>query len=58
MYQSIIYIPKVTGGLLDPIKITIGLKQGDVLSQILFNLYVTVKVRNQSIRDFISQIVK
>ena len=36
----IYYIVKVTGGQLEPIKSSVGLKQGGVLSQVLFNLYI------------------
>ena len=40
MYRSILYLVKVDGGHLDAIKSVVGLKQGCVLSPILFNLYV------------------
>ena len=40
MYHSISYLVKVTGGHLEPIPSFIGLKQGGVLSPLLFNLYI------------------
>ena len=38
--MSIYYIAKVTGGHLEPIKSSVGVKQGEVLSQLLFNHYI------------------
>ena len=40
MYQSVSYLIKVTGGHLEPIKSCMGLKQGGVISPLLFNLYI------------------
>ena len=40
IYQSISYLVKVSGGNLDPIKSCMGLKQGGVLSPLLFNLFI------------------
>ena len=40
IYDDISYLIKVKGGYLDPISSTCGLKQGGVLSPLLFNLYV------------------
>ena len=40
IYEDISYLTKVRGGYLDPIPSTCGLKQGGVLSPLLFNLYV------------------
>ena len=40
MYETIAYLVKVTGGHLEPIKSCMGLKQGGVLSPLLFNLYI------------------
>ena len=40
MYHSISYLVKVRGGHLEPIKSSVGLKQGGVLSPLLFNLYI------------------
>ena len=39
-YRTISYLVKVNGGHLEPIKSLVGLKQGGVLSPILFNLYI------------------
>ena len=40
IYEQIFYIVKVNGGYLDPISSRLGLKQGGVLSPILFNVYI------------------
>ena len=40
MYKQFLYLIKVNGGHLDPISSRIGLKQGGVLSPLLFNLYI------------------
>ena len=40
IYNDISYIIKVRGGYLDPISSTYGLKQGGVLSPLLFNIFV------------------
>ena len=40
IYDNISYLIKVSGGYLDPIPSTCGLKQGGVLSPLLFNLYI------------------
>ena len=40
MYEQVYYLVKVKGGYLDPITSNIGLKQGGVLSSLLFNIYV------------------
>ena len=40
MYNSVSYLVKVKGGLLPDIKSTLGLKQGGVLSPLLFNIFV------------------
>ena len=40
LYNSISYRVRVRGGTLDPISSTLGLKQGGVLSPLLFNLYI------------------
>ena len=40
MYQSNSYLFKINGGHLEPIKSCMGLKQGGVLSPLLFNLYI------------------
>ena len=40
IYESISYMIKITGGYLTPILSSIGLKQGGVLSSLLFNLYI------------------
>ena len=40
MYEQVSYLVKVDGGHLDPIPSRIGLKQGGVLSPLLFNIYI------------------
>ena len=40
MYDQVSYLVKVKGGYLDPISSLIGLKQGGVLSPLLFNIYI------------------
>ena len=40
IYEQIVYIVKVNGGYLDPILSRLGLKQGGVLSPILFNVFI------------------
>ena len=40
IYEEISYLIKVSGGYLDPIASTRGLKQGGVLSPLLFNVYI------------------
>ena len=40
MYNSILYRVKVKGGTLDPITSRLGLKQGGVLSPLLFNIFI------------------
>ena len=40
MYNSILYMVKVSGGYLSPIPSCVGLKQGGVLSPLLFNIYI------------------
>ena len=40
MYNSISYHVKVRGGTLDPITSLLGLKQGGVLSPLLFNIFI------------------
>ena len=40
MYKSISYLVKMQGGHLEPIESSVGLKQGGVLSPLLFNLYI------------------
>jgi hypothetical protein len=40
LYDSVMYQIKVKGGYLDPIPSKFGLKQGGILSPILFNLYI------------------
>ena len=40
MYAQVYYLLKVQGGYLDPISSRIGLKQGGVLSPLLFNIYI------------------
>ena len=40
MYKNISYVIKVRGGYLEPISSTCGLKQGGVLSPLLFNIFV------------------
>ena len=39
IYNSITYMVKVTGGYTSPISSTLGLKQGGILSSLLFNIY-------------------
>ena len=40
IYKSIVYLIKVKGGHLEPISSICGLKQGGVLSPLLFNLFI------------------
>ena len=40
LYKSVSYLVKVAKGHLDPIGSTLGLKQGGVLSPLLFNLFI------------------
>ena len=40
LYKSVSYLVKVKGGHLPPIPSTIGLKQGGVLSPLLFNMFI------------------
>ena len=40
IYEQVSYLVKVDGGHLDPISSRIGLKQGGVLSPLLFNIYI------------------
>ena len=40
MYEQVYYLVNVKGGHLSPIASRIGLKQGGVLSPLLFNIYV------------------
>ena len=40
LHNSTLYMIKVEGGYLDPIKSELGLLQGGILSPILFNLYI------------------
>ena len=40
MYEQVYYLFKVRGGYLDPLSSQLGLKQGGVLSPLLFNIYI------------------
>ena len=40
MYHSVSYILKLNNAVLDPITSKLGLRQGGVLSPLLFNLFV------------------
>ena len=40
MYKMVEYCIKVHGGFTDPIQSLLGLKQGCVLSPLLFNLFI------------------
>ena len=40
MYETVEYCIKVHGGFTDPIQSLLGLKQGCVLSPLLFNLFI------------------